>query len=79
MPGNRGAEGGRVIRPARAKLSSAGHQLLMAKCGPLDLLGEISQHRDYDALIPNTEGWHRTSRESNRFLIMWATRMRWRA
>ena len=46
--------GGRVIKPTQAKLSSAGHQLLITKCGPLDLLGEIGQHRDYDALIPDT-------------------------
>jgi hypothetical protein len=45
---------GRTIRPTREKLSSAGHQLLLTRCGPLDLLGEIGQHRDYNALIPNT-------------------------
>ena len=45
---------GRLIRPKKAHLSSAGHQLLMTKGGPLDLLGEIGSHRDYDQLLPDT-------------------------
>ena len=45
---------GRVIRPTEAHLASPGHQLLMTKGGPLDLLGEIGKHRDYEALLPDT-------------------------
>jgi hypothetical protein len=45
---------GRLLRPKKAHLSSAGHQLLMTKGGPLDLLGEIGSHRDYDQLLPDT-------------------------
>jgi hypothetical protein len=46
--------GRRLIRPGKAHLSSPGHQLLMTKGGPLDLLGEIGDHRDYNQLLPNT-------------------------
>jgi hypothetical protein len=46
--------GGRIIKPAEANLSSPGHQLLMTRGGPLDLLGEIGGHRDYQELLPNT-------------------------
>ena len=44
----------RVIRPAEAHLSSPGHQLLMTRGGPLDLLGEIGRHRGYKDLLPDT-------------------------
>jgi len=37
--------------PARSHLSSPGHQLLMTRAGPLDLLGTIGQGLGYDELI----------------------------
>ncbi len=46
--------GGRGIRPGKANLSSPGHQFLMTRGGPLDLLGEIGRHRGYNELLPNT-------------------------
>lgn len=45
---------GRIIKPKRSHLSSPGHQLLMTKDGPLDLLGELANGRDYDELLENT-------------------------
>ena len=45
---------GRIIKPKRSHLSSPGHQLLMTKDGPLDLLGEISKGRDYNELLKKT-------------------------
>lgn len=38
-------------RPDRSHLSSPGHQLLMTRAGPLDLLGTIGQGLGYDELI----------------------------
>jgi hypothetical protein len=46
--------GGRIIEPAEAALLSPGHQLLMTSGGPLDLLGEIGRHHDYQQLLPDT-------------------------
>ena len=46
--------GGRLIRPGKAQLSSPGHQLLLTKGGPLDLLGKIGSHRGYRQLLPDT-------------------------
>jgi hypothetical protein len=46
--------GGRVIRPAEANLLSPGHQLLVTRGGPLDLLGEIGRRRGYRELLPDT-------------------------
>jgi hypothetical protein len=46
--------GRRLIKPGKAQLSSPGHQLLMTRGGPLDLLGEIGSHRGYDQLLPDT-------------------------
>ena len=46
--------GGRIIRPTESHLKSPGHQLLMTKHGPLDVLGEIGRHHDYQALLPDT-------------------------
>lgn len=43
--------GGERIRPDRSHLSSPGHQLLMTKHGPLDLLGAVSGGRDYPDLL----------------------------
>ena len=45
---------GRIIKPKESDLSSPGHQLLMTKGGPLDLLGEIAKGRDYEELLKNT-------------------------
>jgi len=45
---------GRIIKPEESHLSSPGHQLLMTKGGPLDLLGEIGKGRDYKELLKNT-------------------------
>jgi len=45
---------GRMIKPTKAHLSSHGHQLLMTKDGPLDLLGELAKGRGYDELLENT-------------------------
>lgn len=41
----------RRLKPAPAHLSSAGHQLLMTRFGPLDLLGTIGRGLAYDDLI----------------------------
>ena len=46
--------GRRLIRPGKTHLSSPGHQLLLTKGGPLDLLGEIGDHRGYKQLLPDT-------------------------
>ena len=46
--------GGRTIRPTEALLLSPGHQLLMTRHGPLDLLGEIGRHHGYPELLPDT-------------------------
>jgi hypothetical protein len=43
---------GRNIKPSRSYLSSPGHQLLMTRFGPLDLLGVIGSKRDYLKLLP---------------------------
>ena len=42
------------LRPAESHLSSAGHQLLMTRFGPLDVLGLIGTSREYPDLIPHT-------------------------
>lgn len=41
---------GRTIRPDASRLSGAGHNLLMTRAGPLDVLGAIGHGRDYPAL-----------------------------
>lgn len=41
------------LKPDGSHLSSPGHQLLMTKFGPLDLLGEVGQARGYEQLLPN--------------------------
>lgn len=40
------------LRPTRSHLESRGHQLLMTTGGPFDVLGEIEDALDYDALRP---------------------------
>ncbi len=46
-----GAEG---LKPARSHLESEGHQLLMTRAGPLDLLSVIGSRRGYGDLLPHT-------------------------
>ena len=41
-------------KPARSHLQSSGHQLLMTKAGPLDLLGTIGHGFGYEDLIGKT-------------------------
>jgi hypothetical protein len=45
---------GRRITPTRSHLASPGHQLLMTRIGPLDLLGTITRDRGYSELLPHT-------------------------
>ena len=40
--------------PAKSHLSSRGHQLLMTRFGPLDVLGEIGKRQSYADLLPRT-------------------------
>jgi len=48
--------GERRIEPDKIQLSSAGHQLLMTRLGPLDLLGTIGKEKyDYADLLEHTK------------------------
>jgi predicted nucleotidyltransferase len=47
--------GDRVLRPGRSHLASPGHQLLMTRFGPLDLLGTIGKDHSYEDLLEYTE------------------------
>jgi len=47
-------QGSRTIRPTLRHLSSPGHQLLMTRAGPLDLLGTIGKGRGYNTLLKST-------------------------
>jgi len=38
-------------KPGPSDLASADHQMLMTRCGPLDLFGTIGQGRDYGQLL----------------------------
>jgi predicted nucleotidyltransferase len=49
----RGREGQR-LKPRLPHLSSPGHQLLMTRLGPLDMLGTIGKGHDYEGLLKNT-------------------------
>jgi hypothetical protein len=44
----------RKIVPRRSNLAGPGHQLLVTRYGPLDVLGVIEGDRDYDALLSST-------------------------
>jgi hypothetical protein len=44
----------RRLSPDTSHLKSAGHQLLMTRYGPLDLLGSIGLGRTYEILEPQT-------------------------
>jgi len=44
----------RRLRPGKAALASTGHQNLITKYGPLDLLGAIGNDLGYEELIPRS-------------------------
>jgi hypothetical protein len=44
----------RQLRPGETHLASAGHQLLLTKFGPLDVLGMIGKSRTWDDLLGGT-------------------------
>jgi len=44
----------RKATPAAWRLLSPGHQLLMTRYGPLDILGMIGQEREYEGLLAHT-------------------------
>ena len=44
----------RKLVPSASHLISAGHQLLMTKFGPLDVLGTIGKSRSYVDLVPGS-------------------------
>lgn len=44
----------RRLRPVRSALLSAGHQNLLTKFGPLDLLGTIGNDLGYEELVPRS-------------------------
>ncbi len=48
-------QGDRRLRPGPTHLASPGHQLLMTRFGPLDLLGTIGRNHDYADLMEHTE------------------------
>ncbi len=48
-------QGQRHIEPTPSHLASPGHQLLLTKSGPLDLLGTIGKGRSYETLIQAAE------------------------
>ncbi len=48
------AQPARRIKPTAAYLSSPGHQLLLTRFGPLDLLGMIGSGRVYEELLAKT-------------------------
>ena len=47
------AQPDRRLRPNETHLSSPGHQLLMTRFGPLDVLGSIGKGRRYQDLLPH--------------------------
>ena len=48
----------RKARPGRSHLSSAGHQLLTTRHGPLDLLGAVGRGEGYEELLEHTTEVH---------------------
>ncbi len=44
----------RQLKPTASHLSSPGHQLLVTRAGPLDLLGVIGHGRSYESLVSQT-------------------------
>lgn len=49
-------QGDRRLTPGPGHLASPGHQLLMTRFGPLDLLGTIGTDHGYEDLIKHTTG-----------------------
>jgi hypothetical protein len=47
-------QGSRILKPKEHNLSSPGHQLLMTRSGPLDLLGIVGKGLGYEELIEST-------------------------
>ena len=45
----------RRLRPTESHLATLGHQLLLTRFGPLDVLGMIGDNHSYDDLISHTE------------------------
>lgn len=43
----------RDLRPETAALAGDGHHLLLTRCGPLDVLGQIGNGRRYEDLLPD--------------------------
>jgi len=46
--------GGRKLKPAESHLASKGHQLLITRFGPVDILGTIGNDLSYEDLLPHT-------------------------
>jgi hypothetical protein len=46
------ARGRPTLRPDATHLASPGHQLLMTRFGPLDVLGSVGAKRSYEDLVP---------------------------
>lgn len=47
-------QGDRLITPDSSHLAASGHQLLMTRFGPLDLLGTIGANHAYEELLRHT-------------------------
>lgn len=45
---------GKKLRPQPSHLTAPGHQLLMTRVGPLDVLGSVAGGRTYETLLPHT-------------------------
>lgn len=45
--------GGRDLRPELSALAGDGHHLLLTRCGPVDVLGQIGRGRQYEDLLPD--------------------------
>ncbi len=45
--------GGRDLRPELSTLAGDGHHLLLTRCGPVDVLGQIGRGRRYEDLLPD--------------------------
>lgn len=46
--------GKRELKPAESHLTSKGHQLLITRFGPVDILGTIGSDLSYEDLLPHT-------------------------
>jgi hypothetical protein len=45
---------GRDLRPEPAALAGNGHHLLLTRCGPMDVMGQIGHGRRYEDLLPDS-------------------------